>query len=340
MRRHATAAKRASFLGTTRFAVPAARAGARQIGQCATCFEAKDSGVTRSLRTLLLSLAAVALAVPAAAGPVTDEIRSRGRIVIAHRESSVPFSYLDGSGKPVGYAVDLCKRIAEAVRRKLDMKTLAIDYLKVTPADRIAAVADGRADLECGSTTNNAERRQKVAFTVPHYVTGARYLVRADSPITELAGFQGKKLVSTTGTTPLKAIQAANKERLLGITVLEAPEHARAVQMVEKGEADGFAMDDSLLFGLRAGRDDPSKLKVVGKFLTIEPLAIMMSKADPELKQIVDDEMKRLIMSREIYPIYDRWFLQPIPPRSKALEIPMSYLLKDLWKYPTDWVPS
>jgi ABC-type amino acid transport substrate-binding protein len=276
----------------------------------------------------------------ALAGAVLDDIRSRGKIVIAHRESSVPFSFVDASGRPVGYAIDLCKRIAESVRARLGMKSLAIEYVKVTPADRIAVIVERRADLECGSTTNNAERRQKVAFTVPHYVTGARYLVRADSPIGELQGFQGKKLVSTTGTTPLKSITSANKERLLGITIVEVPDHARAVEMVEKGEADGFAMDDVLLYGLRSSRVDPDKLKVVGKFLTIEPLAIMLSKNDPEFKRVVDDEMKHLIISREIYAIYDRWFAAPIPPKNAPLNIPMNYLLKDLWKYPTDWVPS
>ena len=279
------------------------------------------------------------VAVPASAGPVLDEIRNKGRIVIAHRESSVPFSFVDG-GKPVGYAVDLCKRVAEAVRTKLGLKTLAVEFVKVTPADRIPVIVERRADLECGSTTNNAERRQKVAFTVAHYVTGARYLVRADSEIGDLQGFQGKKLVSTTGTTPLKAIAQANKERLLGITVVEAPDHARAVEMVEKGEVDGFAMDDVLLYGLRAARPDPNKLKVVGKFLTVEALAIMLSKDDPEFKQIVDDEMKRLVVSREAYSLYDRWFTQPIPPKNAPLNIPMTYLLKDLWKYPTDWGPG
>jgi len=270
---------------------------------------------------------------------VLDDIRNKGRIVIAHRESSVPFSFVEG-GKPVGYAVDLCKRVAAAVRTKLGLKTLAIEFVKVTPADRIPVIVERRADLECGSTTNNAERRQKVAFTVPHYVTGARYLVRADSEIGDLLAFQGKKLVSTTGTTPLKAIVQANKERLLGITVVEAPDHARAVEMVEKGEVDGFAMDDVLLYGLRAARPDPGKLKVVGKFLTVEALAIMLSKDDPEFKQIVDDEMKRLVASREAYSLYDRWFTQPIPPKNAALNIPMTYLLKDLWKYPTDWGPG
>ena len=293
----------------------------------------------RFKRHAFVAAFAVAVAPQVFAGPVLDDIRSRGRIVIAHRESSVPFSFVDAE-KPVGYAVDLCRKVAEAVRLRLGLKSLAVDFLKVTPADRIPVIVERRADLECGSTTNNGERRQKVAFTVAHYVAGARYLVRADSEIAELQGFQGKKLVSTTGTTPLKAIVRANSERLLGITIVEAPDHARAVEMVEKGEADGFAMDDVLLYGLRAGRADPAKLKVVGKLLTVEALAIMLSKDDPEFKQIVDDEMKRLVTSREIHLLYERWFTSPIPPKNAPLNIPMSYLLKDLWKYPTDWGPG
>ncbi len=294
----------------------------------------------RVVSHLLVAAVLASIASQASAGTVLDDIRNRGKIVIAHRESSVPFSFLDESGKPVGYAVDLCKRLAEAVKVRLGLRALAVEFVKVTPADRLAAIVDRRADLECGSTTNNAERREKVAFTVPHFVTGARYLVRADSPISDLREFQGKKLVSTTGTTPLKAITTANKDRLLGITILEVADHAKAVDMVEKGEADGFAMDDVLLYGLRAGRNDPSRLKVVGKFLTVEPLAVMLSKADPEFKQLIDDEMKRLIVSREVYPVYERWFAAPIPPKNTALNIPINYLLRDLWKYPTDWVPG
>jgi glutamate/aspartate transport system substrate-binding protein len=276
---------------------------------------------------------------PAPSGPTLDRIKQTGKIIIAHRESSVPLSYLDANKKPVGYAVDLCLRLADAVKKKLNMPRLDVSYLMVTGATRIPAIAEGKADLECGSTTNNAERRQKVAFTVPHYITGARYLVRADSKIDDLPNFDGKKLVSTKGTTPLKAVNAANKERLIGITVLEVADHAAAVTMVENGEADGFAMDDVLLYGLRSERPDPSKLKVVGKFLTIEPLAIMLSKDDPEFKHIIDDEMKRLITSREAYAIYDKWFTQPIPPKNVSLNMPMNYLLKDFWKYPTDQVP-
>ena len=292
------------------------------------------------LRIAVIGTVLVAGVASASAGPVLDRIKARGKIVLAHRESSVPFSYIDSDRKPLGYAVDLCLRVAEAVRKNLQLKALPVEYLLVTPADRIAAVAEGRADMECGSTTNNAERRQKVAFTVPHYITGARFMVRADSDIDSLAGFEEKKLVSTKGTTPLKAIAAANRDRLLRINILEAPDHARAREMVEHGEADGFAMDDVLLYGLIAGSADPGKLKVVGKFLTIEPLSIMLPKDDPAFKRVVDDEMKRLIASREPHAMYERWFMRPIPPKNTALNLPMNYLLKDFWKYPTDQVPE
>jgi ABC-type amino acid transport substrate-binding protein len=292
------------------------------------------------LRLLAATLTLAGAATPAWSGQVLDRIKSRGSIVLAHRESSSPFSYLDADNKPVGYALDLCVRVAEAVKKRLALNALKIEHLQVTPSNRIAMIAEGKADLECGSTTNNAERRKQVAFTVPHYITGARYLVRADSTVTALSQFEGRKLVSTKGTTPLKAVDQANRDQLLRISILEAPDHSKAVQMVESGQADGFVMDDVLLFAQIAGRPDPSKLKVVGKFLTIEPLAIMLSKDDAEFKRIVDDEMKRLIASREAYRLYDRWFTQPIPPKNTALNLPMSYLLKDFWKYPTDQVPN
>jgi glutamate/aspartate transport system substrate-binding protein len=293
----------------------------------------------RFLLPALLPLLGAA-ASPAVAGPVIDRIEHTGRIVIAHRESSVPLSYLDAHHKPVGYAVDLCLKIAEAVKQKLNLPKLDIAYVMVDGATRIPTIESGKADLECGSTTNNAERRQHVAFTIPHYITGARYLVRSDSQLAELNDFDHKKLAITKGTTPLKAIDQANRERLLGINIVVAPDHEKAVEMVAKGEVDGFAMDDVLLYGLRSAQPNPSSLKVVGKFLTIEPLAIMLSKDDPEFKRIVDDEMKHLIYSREAYAIYDKWFTRPIPPRNVSLDMPMNYLLKDFWKYPTDQVPQ
>ena len=275
----------------------------------------------------------------ASAETVLERVAGGGKLVIAHRESSIPFSYTDASKKPVGYAMDLCLKLAEAVRKKTGKSSMQVEYLMVTPANRIAMVEQGKADMECGSTTNNAERRQKVAFTIPHFITGARLLVRSNSKVERIEDLEGKKLVSTKGTTPLKAAEQANRERLLNVTILEAPDHAKAVEMVEASEADAFVMDDVLLYGLAANRPNPAALKVVCKFLTTEPLAIMLPKKDPEFKKLVDDEMRRLIVSKEIYPIYDKWFLKPIPPKNTPLNMPVSYLLKDFWKYPTDQVP-
>ena len=272
--------------------------------------------------------------------PVLDRIREKGRIMLAHRESSVPFSYYDANHQPIGYAIDLCKVLVEAVRKHLGLKTLAIDYLPVTTANRIDAIESGKADLECGTTTNNADRRQHVAFTVPHYITGTRYAVRSDSTIAELDQFEDHVLVSTAGSTPFKNIESANNDRLMHIKLQPVADNAKAMDMLARGQADGFAMDDVQLYGLIAESADPKRFKVVGKFLTIEPLAIMLSKSDPAFKKVVDDEMKHLIRSGEAESLYDRWFLKPIPPRNVSMNLPMSYLLRDWWKYPTDVVPQ
>ena len=284
--------------------------------------------------------AAVALccAVGAQAQGVLERVRGGGPLVLAHRESSVPFSYVH-EGKPMGYALDLCLHIAEVVRKKTGMKNMPVQLVQVTPANRIEMVKTGNADMECGSTTNNAERRKDVAFTIPHFITGARLLVPAASTVTRMEDLEGKKLVSTKGTTPYKAAEQANRERLMRIQMVEAPNHEAAVVMVEKGQADAFVMDDVLLYGLAANRPDPKALKVVGRFVTTEPLAIMLPKNDPEFKKLVDEEMRRLIVSNEINAIYDKWFMQPIAPTNRALNLPVSYLLRDFWKYPTDQVP-
>lgn len=274
------------------------------------------------------------------AKPVLERVAAGDKFRIGYRESSVPFSYVDiKTGKPVGYALDICLHLAEVVRKKAGLKDMPVELLMVTSANRIDMVAAGKVDLECGSTTNNADRRQKVAFTIPHFITGARFLVRSDSKVSRMEDLGGKTLVSTKGTTPLKAAQQANLERLMRIKIVEAPDHARAVEMVEKGEADAFVMDDVLLYGLAANRPNPLALKVVGRFLTTEPLAIMLPKDDPDYKKVIDEEMRRLINSRDIYAIYDKWFMKPIPPANKPLSLPPSYLLKDFWRYPTDQVP-
>jgi len=280
------------------------------------------------------------LARVAAAGPVLDRIRAAEKVVIGYREASIPFSYVVGNGPPIGYAMDLCQRFVTALRKDLQLKKLEVEFKLVTSATRIPSVAAGQVDLECESTTNNAERRGQVAFVLPHYVTGTRYVVRKDSPVAELSDFMGRKLVSTVGTSPLKAIRQANRERLMGIDIGEVADHVRGIEMVESGAADGFAMDEVLLYGLLAGRPHPGKLKIVGKYLTIEALGIMISRDDPDLKRLLDAEMRRLISTGEATEIHDRWFVRPIPPRHQALGLPMNYLHRDFWKFPSDFVPN
>jgi ABC-type amino acid transport substrate-binding protein len=322
-------------------ATPKTRAHPARFAVGALLVAALAAGLATSAEAKAKDAAASQAAEPdAEPHPVLDRIRSSGRIVLAHRESAVPFSYYDTGKKPVGYALDLCKDVAEAVRKHLGLKTIDIAYLAVTPATRIDAIVSGKADLECGATTNNAERRQKVAFTIPHYITGTRFAVRADSQIAELPQFEHHVLVSTAGSTPYKTIASANSDRLLGIDVRAVPDNAAAMTMLGNKTADGFAMDDVQLYGLIAESANPAQFKVVGKFVTIEPLAIMLSKDDAAFKKVVDDEMRHLIRSGEAEKMYSRWFMTAIPPKGVSMNLPMSYLLKDSWRYPSDAVSN
>lgn len=274
------------------------------------------------------------------AGPTLDRIRSTGTVVIAHREAALPFSYVDDNMRPVGYAIDLCDRLVTGLKRRLKLPALGTRYLKVSIADRLPAIIEGRADLECGSTTNTAERREKVAFTIPHYITGTRLLVRADSTAEQLYQFGGRRVVSTRDTSPLQAVRKANAALSLGITVLEAANHAEAVDMVQQGRADAFAMDEILLRSLLAERGHPPGLKLVGKYLNIEALAIALGRDDAEFRSLVDDAMRELIFSGEAARLYERWFQRPIPPKDINLQVPMNHLLRDFWKFPTSQVPQ
>lgn len=291
------------------------------------------------LHCVCLALATWLAVLDAVAGPTLDRIRATRQVVIAHREASIPFSYLDVDGRPIGYAIDLCKLLVDALSSQLGVGPLKIRYLPVTSSNRIETIEAERADLGCESTTNTAERRERVSFTVPHYVTGTRFLVRADSTVAALRDFGGQRLVSTVGTAPLDLLRSANAEHGMGIDVGEVTDHARGVEAVARGEADGFAMDEVLIQGLVAAMPRPGRLKVVGKYLTVEALAIMLPRNDPEFKSFVDGEMKRLIRNRTAHALHDRWFTQPIPPKGRNLNLPMPFLLRDSWRFPTDWVP-
>ena len=306
-----------------------------------------NSGLPRralfqGMAPVVFSLAVLLCLPPAPAraatpNPVVARIQQSGVIRIAHRESSVPFSFV-ADGKPMGYAVDLCLKVADAVRSQLKLPQLRVEWVPVTPASRIPAIVDGKADLECGSTTNNRERREQVAFTIPHYIAGSRMLVKADSGIRKWGDLRGKTVVSTTGTTPLAMLRKMDEAGAMGWKVVEAKDHAEAFGMVESGRADAFVMDDVLLFGLRANARNPAALAVTGDLLTIEPYAIMLSRHDAEFKKLVDKAMVTSIYDQDTQKLYRKWFLSPIPPNGITLDIPMSYLLRDSFKFPSDKV--
>ncbi|MES2832443.1 MAG: amino acid ABC transporter substrate-binding protein [Pseudomonadota bacterium] len=272
------------------------------------------------------------------AGSTLDRIEQTKTITIAHRESSIPFSYLDADKKPTGYSVDLCLKIAEALKRELKLPQLKIAYVAVTSSTRIPAIMQGKADLECGSTTNNAERRKQVAFTIPHFIAAVRMLARADSSIKNWTDLQDKKIVTTKGTTTVQLMTDRGKVRALNLSLLEGADHAASFQMVENATAEAFAMDDVLLYGLRASAKQPMQFAVVGDPLSAEPYAIMLSRDDAAFKAIVDREMVRIINDGEFVKLYDRWFKQPIPPNNINMNMGMSFLLRSSLSFPNDKV--
>ena len=286
--------------------------------------------------TLVVSLLSCGL--PIRAQGMLDQVRSSQAITIAHRDTSIPFSYLDAEQKPIGYAMDLCLKVADAIKRELKLPALKINYLSVTSATRIPSIAQGKAAMECGSTTNTAERRKSVDYTIAHFISSARFLVRKDSTLLKLEDFENRRVVSTKGSTNIKTLERINAERGLKMKVLEAADHGEAFGMVAQRQADAFAMDDVLLFGLSANSGQPEAYQVIGKPMTIEPYAIMLPKADAAFKKLVDAEMRRIILSGEIHVIYRKWFEQPIPPKGINLNLPMPYMLRDSFKYPSDKV--
>ncbi|HVL75722.1 MAG TPA: amino acid ABC transporter substrate-binding protein [Noviherbaspirillum sp.] len=288
-------------------------------------------------RIAAFAIPAALFAAPAQADTLA-KIRASQAITIAHREASLPFSYLDANKKPVGYAVDLCHRIAEAVRRELKLPALQINYLLVTPSTRIPAIAEGKADLECGSTTNNAERRKEVAFTIPHFIAAARMVVRTDSGIRNWSDLRNKRVVTTKGTTTVKLLNDRDAVRSLNLNLIEGKDHAESFDMVAANQAEAFPMDDVLLYGLRANSEKPESFTIVGDALSAEPYAIMLRKDDPQFKALVDREMGRLILDGDIYKLYDKWFRAPIPPKGANMNMPMGHLLRDTFRFPTDKV--
>jgi len=268
-----------------------------------------------------------------------ERILARGSVVIGHRETSVPLSYV-AKGKPVGYAVELCQKLAGAIARHLGKPNMRIDYRSVSSSTRFDAVEKGDIDLECGSTTNTSARRDRVAFTIPHFIASSRLMVPTAKPYELLEDLNHQTIASTAGTTNAKALERAAQLKGLEINVILAKDHSEAVGWVLDGKAAAFAMDDVLLYGLRATSSRPDALKIVGKSMTIEPYAIAFDKDSPVMKKVIDVEMRRLIATHELHRLYTKWFMQPIPPNGINLRMKMPALFVSSLRYPSDFVPE
>lgn len=288
--------------------------------------------------TGLSAIACLLLSTAASALDTLSAIRERQSIVIAYREGSAPFSYLDENKRPIGYSVDLCLKIAEAIKRELKMPQLKLQFMPVDSVTRFTAIAEGKADLECGTTTNNAERRKKAAFTIPHFFSGVRALVRSDTGIRNWPDLRGMTVVTTRSTTTVKLLDERNSVRSLNIKLTEGTDDRDSFRLVEEGKADAFPMDDVLLYSLRASAKKPGMFSIVGDPLSVEPYAIMLRKDDPAFKKLVDAEMVRIINDGEIFGLYNKWFMRPIPPKGINLNMPMGYLLRDSLRFPSDSV--
>jgi len=284
-----------------------------------------------------LSIAAASIALPAAAQEGTlKKIKDSGSITVGHRDASIPFSYYDDKQQPVGYAVDLCMRIVDAVKTELKMPKLEVKYQLVTSANRIPLMANGTIDLECGSTTNNLERQKTVWFTTTHFVTANRWIAKKSANIKSLADLKGKTIVSTAGTSNIKQITEINAAQNLGMSIISANGHPEAFQMVETGRAAAFVMDDILLYSLAAQSRTPNDYAISAEPLSVEPYGIMVRKDDAPFKKVVDAAMVQIYKSGQINGIYDKWFLKPVPPKGLNLNVPMSEAFKKVVANPTD----
>jgi len=285
----------------------------------------------------LLAAATLAVSAPVLAQEGTlKKIKDAGAITIGHRDASIPFSYYDDKQQPVGYAMELCLRIVDAVKNELKMPNLKVNYQLVTSANRIPLMANGTIDLECGSTTNNLERQKQVWFTITHFVTANRWVSKKSAKLHKLADLKGKTIVSTAGTTNIKQITEINGQQNLGMNIISANGHPEAFQMVETGRAVAFVMDDILLYSLAAQSRNPKDYEISAEALSVEPYGIMLRKDDTAFKKVVDAAMVNIYKSGQINKIYEKWFQHPIPPKGLNLNIPMSPQFKKVVANPTD----
>jgi len=264
------------------------------------------------------------------------KVADSNKITVSYREASIPFSYLVGSNKAVGFSVELTDVIVDDVRKKLQKPNLEVATMPVTSQNRIPLLVNGTYDLECGSTTNNSARGKDVAFSINMFYTGTRLLTKKSSGVKNYADLAKKTVASTTGTTNAQVIRKYNADKNLDMQVILGKDHDDSLLLVENDRATAFAMDDILLFGLMANSKNPASLQVVGDSLQVEPYACMLRKDDPEFKELVDGAIARLMKSGEFAKMYSKWFESPMPPKGTNLGLPMSQPLKDNIKAMSD----
>jgi glutamate/aspartate transport system substrate-binding protein len=289
------------------------------------------------MKKTVFTLAAVALMASSAAHADTlAKIKDSSSASMGVRESSGALSYTLGDGKYAGYHVEICQRVLADVQKKLGLAKLDIKYQPVTSANRIPLVQNGTVDIECGSTTNNATRQKDVSFAVTTYVEEVRIAVKANSGITSIAQLKDRNVATTTGTTSVQLLRKHERANGVDFKEIFGKDHADSFLLMESGRADAFVMDGQILAGNIAKAKNPADFKIVGEVLSVEPIAIMIRKDDPAFKAAVDDSIKAMMKSGEIGKLYDKWFMQPIPPTNTRVALPLSDATKMAWANPND----
>jgi glutamate/aspartate transport system substrate-binding protein len=255
-------------------------------------------------------------------------IKTTGVVRIGYREASIPFSFLDRSGRPIGYSIELCDAVVEEIGRLLDRDDLKVGFVKVTSDDRLDAVVENRIDLECGSTTNNLERRKRVDFSPMIFVSGTKVMVPVATPWRNFRDLKGRKVAVTRGTTNAQALKALDQKFGLGITFVEGADHEDSYRLLAEGKVDAFATDDVLLYGLIALHRSQGQFKVVGEFLSYDPYGIAFRRNEPALRDAVERAIRNLVVVRDIGPIYAKWFTSRLP-NGERFNIPMSPQLEE-----------
>jgi glutamate/aspartate transport system substrate-binding protein len=286
-------------------------------------------------KSFVLVAALLAAGVVQASGTL-DKIKSSGTITLGVRESSGALGFTLGDGKYVGFHTEMAERISGDLRKKLGLSSLTVKFQPVTSQNRIPLIENGTVDLECGSTTNNAARQKQVSFAVTTYVEEVRIAVKANSGITSISQLNGKKVATTTGTTSVQLLRKHERANGVNFEEVFGKDHADSFLLLESGRADAFVMDGQILAGSIAKAKNPKDFRIVGEVLNVEPIACMLRKDDPAFKTAVDDSIKGMIKSGDLAKLYDKWFMQPIPPSNTPVGLPLSEATKAAWANPND----